>query len=808
LRAHLRGLLPEPLVPAAFVSLDALPLTSSNKADRRALAARVVEGAEAERSAPAGATEVALAEIWSEVFQRPEVGAEDDFFALGGHSLLAAQVLARVERRLGLALPQRTLFDRPVLRELALEIDGRLRRDPHPLAPSPTLPHTHPGEGEPFPLSSSQRRLWFLDRLHPGSPVYNLVVPLHVEGEIEPAALAPALTEVVARHEALRTTFGESGGEPWQRVHPPAPVPLPWIDLRQAGDGAVWELARAEALRPFDLAAGPLVRALLVTGARGHLLFVFVHHIVFDGWSAHVLEAELDQLYSTGNALPPSTQLRDAVRREQKWLRSPARDEQLAWWRERLAGMPQALELPADRPRLARPSHRGAIRRRALPPEIEARLRAAGRGGVTLFVQLLAGFAALLGRLGGGADLAVGSPVASRGQVDLEGVIGFLVNTLVLRLDLSGEPSWRDFLGRARETALGAFALQDLPFDLLVEELSPERDLSRSPLVQAVLALQGRSQQPAGRLRLDPRTIDTGTAKFDLTLFVEEGNGIELALESAADLFDAPTAERWLGHFVELLAAGTAEPERRVGELPLLEAAERHQLAAEWNDSATAYPRAALVHQLFAEQARRAPHAIALEWGEETVRYGDLLERAAGIATQLLELGLAPEERVVVAVERSPDLIVALLGVLAAGGAYVPLDAGSPAERLGWMIGDTGARLAVAAPGAGGRGAADRRGGHRAGRRPASSTYRSGELGVRALHLGDHRAAQGRGPDAPRDRAAGARDGLGAARAGRGVAPPGADGLRRFDDGDLGGAVQRLPLGALPGSEGVARGVG
>jgi amino acid adenylation domain-containing protein len=713
LRAFLQEQLPHYMVPSLFLALPALPLTPNGKIDRKALA-RLGEGSRRTASeegfvAPRTPLEETLAAVWAGVFKRPRIGVHDNFFDLGGHSLLAAQVVSRLRAALGIDIPLRRLFEAPTIERLARSLEPALAAkgaEPGGAAPLAPLPAEPGGAGTP--LSFAQRRLWFLEWMTPGSAAYNLPYPLLLAGDLDAPALAHALSEIVRRHEALRTTFSEGPDGPVQVIASPAPVDLPpllpEIDLTGLAEerrGAVLaELVRAESSRPFDLAAGPLLRTVLArTAPREHALLLTVHHIVADGWSLGVWVDELTALYAAFVAGEPSplpelpAQYSDFARWQRQRLRGDEMARLLEYWRRELAGAPTVLELPADRPRPAVPTFRGSRRGRALPPGLAAAVRDLGRcEGATLFMVALAAFAALLFRLTRQEDLLVGAPVANRGRADFEGLIGFFVNTLVLRADLAGDPSFRELLGRVRETALAAYAHEDLPFDTLVEELRPERDRSHQPLCQVALVVEnGRPEPAVDGLRLAPLPVDTGTAKFDLTLTVSEsGAGLSAGIEVASDLFTAVTAERILDQFSRLLAAAVENPGQRLLDLPLLSAAERHQAMVEWNDARGAYPREALVHDLVAEQAARTPGAVAVEQGERRMTYRELDERAEGLAARLRELGVGPDVPVALLMERAPETIVALLAVLKAGGAYAPLDPGHPRERLALVLADLG----------------------------------------------------------------------------------------------------------------------
>jgi amino acid adenylation domain-containing protein/non-ribosomal peptide synthase protein (TIGR01720 family) len=707
LRRSLRERLPESMVPAAFLTLPALPLTPNGKVDRKALPAPEWQRAEEGWLAPRTPVEEVLAGIWAEVLGLERVGMADHFFELGGHSLLATRVMSRLRGALGVEVPLRDLFAAPRLADFAARVEA-LRRT-GTLTPAPPLLPV-PREGH-LPLSFAQQRLWFLDQLAPGSPLYNMPGALRVEGPLDGAGLALCLGEIVRRHEALRTVFAAPEGAPVQVILPAGPFPLPVVDLsalpEHAREAMALSLIREEAARPFDLTRGPLLRGLLVRLAeRDHAVALTLHHIAGDGWSLGLLVREIAALYPAFAARRPSplpelpVQYADFAVWQHSWLRGEVLEREMAFWRQQLAGLPPLLELPTDRPRPAAQSFQGTARPVRLPAGLTRQAEAlARREGATLFMVLLAGFQALLARYSGQDDLAVGSPVAGRNRVEIEGLIGFFANTLVLRGDLADSPTFGELLGRVRETSLAAWLHQDIPFEKLVEELAPERGLAHSPLFQAMLVLQNA---PAGSLEIQdlclrPVSVDAATSKFDLTLILEEHEGVLAGtVEYATDLFDAATIDRLAGHFERLLAAALAAPGLSAAELPLLTEAERHQLLRGWNDTVSRFPRETTLHGLFAEQAEARPTAVAVEMGEERLTFRELRQRAERLARRLVALGLQPEERVAVWAERSPDLIAALLGILQAGGAYLPVDPADPAERLAWTIRAAGASLLVA----------------------------------------------------------------------------------------------------------------
>ncbi|HVT17366.1 MAG TPA: amino acid adenylation domain-containing protein [Thermoanaerobaculia bacterium] len=709
LRGYLRERLPDYMVPAAFVAVPELPLTPHGKVDRKALSRLAALDPAAGRgaAAPAGALprtplEELLAGIWSEVLGRERVGREQDFFELGGHSLLATQLISRVRGACGVELPLRSVFAAPTLAAQALQL-GALLGGAMPPPPPPLLPASR---AMALPLSFAQERLWFLDQLEPGSAVYNLPAGALLTGALDVSSLARALAEVLGRHEALRTTFGEAGGRPFQRIGPPC---LDWqlVDLSRCGDAGAWAEARragaAEARRPFDLARGPLLRVrLLRLAGTAHVLLVNLHHIIADGWSAEVFLRELAALYQAFHAGEPSPlsaltiQYADFAVWQRAWLQGEALSALLAYWRQQLAGAPPVLDLPGDRPRPALLSFHGAVRWLRLAPGEAAAVRALGRRlGATTFMVLLAAFKTLLWRYTGRRELVVGTPIANRNRLETEELIGLFVNTLALRSEVAGGLAWRDLLAGVRETTLAAHAHQDLPFEKLVEELAPQRSLSHTPIFQVVFGLHNA---PAPRfdlpgLSLRPLELDAGVAKFDLTFALEEERDLGGPIEYNTDLFDAVTIERLAGHFRILLAGCAATPGGRLADLPLLTAGERQQVAGEWNDTAAAFAEEGCLHELFAAQVRRTPRAVAVVGGGERLSYQELNARANRLAHFLRRARVGPEVRVGLCAERSPAMLVAMLAVLKAGGAYVPLDPADPAERRAFMLRD--ARVSV-----------------------------------------------------------------------------------------------------------------
>nr|WP_279636042.1 non-ribosomal peptide synthase/polyketide synthase [Corallococcus terminator] len=716
LHAFLREQLPEYMVPSAFVVLEALPLNTSGKVDRRALPAPEASVSRTgHHVAPSTPTEVLLASLWAQVLGLPQVGAEDSFFELGGHSLLATQAMSRLRSAFGVELPLRALFEAPTVSRLARKVDEAVRAaDDTTGARVPALMPVARTGAEP--LSFAQQRLWFLDQLQPGSAQYNLPTALRLSGRLDVPALERTFEELVRRHEALRTTFQVREGEPVQVITSMATGTLRLIDLSaRAVDARQAEARRfveKEAARPFDLSQGPLFRATLLTvSEEEHVLVLVMHHAVSDGWSMRVLVREVVALYSAyaeGRASPlPElpVQYADYAAWQRGWLRDEALDAQIDWWRQQLSGAPRNLELPTDRPRPAIQSVRGALASVVLPKSLEDAVSVLAREeGATSFMVLLAAWQVVLARYSGQQDISVGTPIAGRNRTELEGLIGFFVNTLVIRARLEGSPSFRQVLRQVKETTLGAYAHQEVPFEKLVEELKPERDLSRSPLFQVMFTLQNSARGseealPAGAgLSVRPVETDGATAKFDLTLAMSEtGQGFAASLEYNTDLYDAETAQRLLGHFGTLLVGLTHDAETSIWDLPLLATEERQQVLKRF--TGTVSPEVAAgtetIHGRFAEQVKRTPDAVAVEHEGTRLTYAQVEARANQLARHLRTLGVGEESRVGVCVERSVELVVAVLGVLKAGAAYVPMDGMYPKERLAYMLEATGARVVV-----------------------------------------------------------------------------------------------------------------
>jgi amino acid adenylation domain-containing protein len=715
LRSFMQEKLPAYMVPSAFVRLDALPLTVNGKIDRRALPApdrSIVELTE--YVAPRTTTETQLVNIWAEVLKLERVGITDNFFELGGHSLLGTQIVSRIRDAFQVELPLRHLFSAPTIVELAQRLDvesvGAARSNLGTIQPIP--------RPDNLSLSFAQQRLWFLDQLVLNSALYNIPQALRLKGQLNVAALEQSLNDIVQRHESLRTTFVAIDGQPFQVIAPILRVPLPAIDLRSLPHREREAVAQNQlieaAQQPFDLAQGSLFRChLWRVDDADYILLLTMHHIVSDGWSIGVLIQELATLYEAYVLHQPSPlpklaiQYADFAQWQRHWQQQNSLEQQLAYWKQQLAGAPAVLELPTDYPRPAVQTFRGGVQTFLLPAALNSSIEALSQQiGVTPFMTLLAAFQILLYRYTRQPDVVVGSPIANRHRAEVEALIGFFINTLVLRTDLSGNPTILDVLKRVKEVALDAYAHQDLPFEQLVEALQPARNLSHTPLFQVMFVLQNaptpalelvgltlHSLQLENGARLDltvaAESAEQGLAQFDLTLSLEyTEQGLLGIWEYNAELFNAETIARMAGHYQTLLEGMVAHPEHRLSELPILTIAEQTLLAT-WNNTNTDYATDLCIHEHFEAQVRQSPHEIALVSHQTQLTYQELNDRANQLARYLKKLGIGADTLVGLCVERSLDMIVGLLGILKAGGAYVPIDPTYPKERIANMVVDS-----------------------------------------------------------------------------------------------------------------------
>ncbi len=730
LRAHLAGQLPSYMVPAAFVRLDAFPVTAGGKVDRRALPAPEGDALATRYEAPEGETEQAVAQIWAEVLRVERVGRGDNFFELGGHSLLAVQVISRLRQRLQVEVALRDLFTRSVLADFARGLETASRAELPAIAPV--------ARGADLPLSFAQQRLWFIERLGGAGAAYHINLRQRLRGELDRDALRRALDRIVARHEALRTTFAEVDGEPVQRIAPAeaSPFQLAEHDLRGPADGGT-ELRRLmadEAAAPFDLERGPLIRGRLVRiGDDDYVLLITMHHIVSDGWSMGVLTRELGALYGAFRAgrpdpLPPlGVQYADYAAWQRRWVEGEVLREQAEYWRGTLAGAPELLELPADRPRPPRQDFTGATVNLVLDEALSAALKELSRRhGTTLYMTLLASWAAVLSRVTGQDDVVVGTPTANRGRTEIEGLIGFFVNMLPVRVEMSDGPTVAALLARVRERALGAQHHQDIPFEQVVEIVHPARSMAHAPLFQAMFTWQNApgggaglagltfapmapagpaersgggtaapapsgpatsAQAPSGQAPSPHAPSPQAAAHVDLSLVLsEQGGRIAGSVTYAAALFERDTVERWVGYLRRVLEAFAADDGQAVDALPLLPDAERRLVVEAWNATDAEYPRGLCMHQLFEAQVRRTPDAVALMSGDGSLTYAELNARANRLARRLAALGAGPERIVALALERSVEMVIALLAVAKTGAAFLPVDPEYPAERRSWML--------------------------------------------------------------------------------------------------------------------------
>ncbi|MFO0762663.1 MAG: non-ribosomal peptide synthase/polyketide synthase, partial [Byssovorax sp.] len=702
LAAFLAERLPDYMVPSAFVLLGALPLTPNGKIDRQALPALEQpreHGDEDEHEPPRTPVEEVLEGIWCDVFERERIGIHESFNDLGGHSLLAIQIIARARDAFDTNIPLRAIFEAPTIAGLAEQVELARREGEGLEAP----PITVAPRDRDLPLSFAQERLWFIDQIEPNSPLYNVASAMRFGGRLDERALEKALAAVVARHEVLRTTFTAVEGRPAPVIHPSALVHVPVLDLTALPEheraAAIRRETSDEAHRPFDLQRGPLIRGRLLRLAEDdRVLMVTMHHIVSDAWTRGILHRELGRLYAAfARGLPDPLaplpiQYADFAAWQRAWLSGEVLDKQLAYWKTQLAGAPESLNLPTDRPRPAVQSHRGAARAFRLPEALGKSLRELSRReNATLFMTLLAVFEILLHRYSGQSDLVVGSPILNRTRPETEHLIGFFLNTLVLRTEVTDDLTVQELLAKVRETCLGAYAHQDIPFERLVQELAPVRDLGKTPLFQVNFTLQtaGQSAARLSGVKMRPVSAELTISKFDLTLGMMDGaGGLGGSFEYSTDLFDAPTIERMMAHFEALLAAVVEAPEAKIADLAMLSEAERQTLLVTWNQTATPYPRDASIQAVFEARADETPDAVAVSFGDERLSYRELDRRSNQLAHRLRKEGIGPESPVGIHVPRSLEMVIGVLAILKAGGAYVPLDPEYPAARLTWMIED------------------------------------------------------------------------------------------------------------------------
>lgn len=704
LRHWLKQRLPEYLLPSAIVELDKLPLTPNGKVDRKALPGPTQRSAENDYAAPRTVVEKILADIWQEALHVERVGIHDDFFQLGGHSLLTMRVVSDIRDRLNIHIPVHSMFENPTIADLARRSEaGYWTTEELPVPP--LIARKYEG---PRPLSFEQEQLWFLDQLGIARAAYNMPAAFRVEGPLDAKALGQSFTEIVARHEILRTRFEIFEGQPMQVLDSPMSFRMEIAELsgldKIEREARTQQRMQEEIERHLDLAREPLFRVcLLGLEPEVYVLLITMHHIISDGWSMGALMHELEVLYTSFKEgrkpqLPePRIQYSDYAQWQREWLEEATIQKQLAYWKEKLKGAPPRLDVPTDRPRPANLSSRGAIVPFRIASEVLAGLLSLARQeGATLHMVLLAAAQLLLARWGGQRDIVVGAPALGRRYRETESMVGFFVNMLPMRTDLAGDQSFRELLQQVKQTVLGAYAHQDIPFARLVAELQPQRNLSLAPLFHIAFIYQNiPSTTPLlPGLILRPISGEHVTSKFDLGILIqEEASALRGEIEYATDLFDRSTIERLAGHMQKLLAEIVASPEISIWEIRLMDEWESRQLVVEWNQTAATFPAEKCIHDLFSERAHQQPEAIAVVYDADHISYGELERRSNQLAHYLGRQGAGPETIIALCIERSVEMLVGLLGILKAGASYLPLDPSYPEERLAYMIEDAQAAI-------------------------------------------------------------------------------------------------------------------
>ncbi|MBD2201839.1 amino acid adenylation domain-containing protein [Calothrix sp. FACHB-1219] len=706
LREFLEQKLPEYMIPAAFVALEALPITPNGKLDRWALPAPNITqlSSPSDFIAPSTAIEKQLVNIWTEILGIDNIGIHHNFFNLGGHSLLATRLISQIRQIFQIELPLRRIFEKPTIAGLAKDIEKATKTN----SQVEEIKITRIARSPHLPLSFAQQRFWFLTQLEMHSSAYNMPSAVRLQGNLNIKALQQTFQEILRRHEALRTNFQTIEGQPVAVILPPAAVRLPILDISNLPANQqeleVKKQTTEEAQTPFDLNNGCLLRVkLLRLSEQENILLLTMHHIASDAWSTDILLREFVTLYQAFSEAQPAPlaelpiQYVDFAAWQRQWLQGERLESQISYWRQQLEGVPELLELPTDFPRPPLQSFQGATYSFKLPQQLSVGLnQLSQQQGTTLFMTLLAAFKTLLYRYTGSEDLAIGSPIANRDRIELEGLIGLFINTLVLRTNLAGNPSFIELLKRVREVALGAYAHQDLPFELLVEELQPQRNLSHTPLFQVMFVLQNVSMSALELpgLTLNYLPVDSGTAKFDLTLDMTETiEGLVANFEYNSDLFQASTIKRMAGHFQTLLEGIIANPQQRLSQLPLLTSSEKHQLLQQSHNTEITYPVDEFIHELFAQQVEKTPDAVAVIYENQQLTYQELNAKANQLAHYLRSLGVKPEVLVGICIERSLEMVIGLLAILKAGGAYIPLDPNYPQQRLEYILEDTQASV-------------------------------------------------------------------------------------------------------------------
>ncbi|OJW54632.1 MAG: hypothetical protein BGO67_05225 [Alphaproteobacteria bacterium 41-28] len=709
LRNHIARSLPDYMIPSFFVFLNKMPLTPNGKIDRKSLPAPdlSLRYLGKEYVAPTTQIEQELVKIWSEVLCIEKIGIHDNFFRIGGHSLLATQVISRIRSIYNVDLSLRSFFDHPTILALSQDIELLKTNDLLSYVP-PILAQQRP---EVLPLSFAQQRLWFLDQLIPDTALYNVPTALRLSGNLNLQNLVDAFNALITRHEILRTIFPVIEGEARQLILPHLTVrlsenlqdfsALPESQQRTS----VENLASQEAYTPFDLSSGPLIRLkLLKLSSQEHIFLMTLHHIIADGWSMSIFFKELSALYNAYLEdkeldLPPlPIQYADFALWQRNWLQGKVLEAQLSYWKSQLSDIPDLLELPTDKPRPKELTYKGNYYQVTLSKEVKDKLNLLSQEqGCSLFMTLLAAFQILLHRYTRQKDIVVGSPIANRHYKEIEGLVGFFVNTLALKTTFEGTESFLDILHQVKDTTLHAYQHQDVYFDQLVDHLNVTRELNKNPVFQVEFSLDSSlSEAPyfLSGLTVDPISTSYVVSTFDLKVgALEHEEGIDIEFKYAIDLFEEETIKRFSSHFEEIIKAILNNPDHLIQTLPMLTSSEKQQLLVEWNDTKASYPKNKTIQQLFEEQVKKSPDNVAVVYKDQELTYKELNEKANQLAHYLRSLGVEPDTLVAIAVERSLEMIIGLLGILKAGGAYVPIDSDYPQERLQFMLEDTNAPI-------------------------------------------------------------------------------------------------------------------
>ncbi len=707
IREFLIERLPRYMVPSFFVVLDALPLTPNHKLDYKALPLPDDSMVSEQKKTvlPRNPVEEMISDIWCSLLGRKTIGIHENFFDLGGHSLLATQVLSRICDAFQILLPIHKLFDCPTIESLAKVIESLLS---HKEERSHRISIVRASRQGSLALSFAQQRLWFLDKMDPGIAAYNIPALLSLQGEVSIEILEKSIEEIIRRHEAMRTIFLEEEGIPRQVILPYQPFDLEIVNLKHIApeerEQKILQRSLEEAQKPFDLAVYPLFRIILWKLAEGNYrLLLNIHHIISDGWSISIFLREMANLYEAFVQAKPSPlpalaiQYADFGVSQRNFLQGEILDTQIAYWKKTLGTNPAVLQLPLDKPRPASQTFRGECHCFSLPSSLRNELIGLSReNGVTLFMTLLAAFQTLLYRYSGQKQICTGTPIANRNRMEIENIMGFFVNTLVLDSDFSSDPTFLELLLQVKEKALGAYAHQDVPFEKVVEALQPGRDLSYTPLFQVMFALQNipKLSQKAGKMEIQVLPFHNNTAKFDLTLFMEDTQeGLAGIWEYNTDLWEQSTLEKMTKHFQTLLESIVQNPGMKTSRLCLLNTQEKHTILYDMNRTQRQYPQGECIHDLVLRQMQKTPHATAIVWGEKRVSYEELDRLSRNLAHHLQSLGVGPEIPVGICLERTHSLLIGILAVLRAGGAYVPLDPVYPKDRLSFMLEDVKAKV-------------------------------------------------------------------------------------------------------------------